>query len=58
MSKVYIFDAWVHPATGGDDYNVGIKVKGATSLREAKKEVTKALKKEGSAILDDYVLVK
>lgn len=43
-------DAWVHPAAGGDDFQVGFYFKGAP----LKKDIQALLKKEGSAGLDDY----
>jgi len=44
--------AWVHPSAGGDDYQLEIYAKGKPDA----KTIKDALKREGSCILDDYVV--
>lgn len=44
--------AWVHPKNGGDDRQVGLRIK-AESKEEAVKEIEKWLKKR-SVVTTDY----
>lgn len=55
--NVYSVDAWIHPASGGDDKEVIFEVE-ASSLKEAKLKVVNQLKKRHSVILDDYEIWK
>lgn len=50
----YRVDAWVHPATGGEDYQVFWYSKEKPTDAEVQKE----LKDEGSAVHDDFTIVE
>jgi len=54
MKKLYkyVFDVWVHPLKGGDDYETEVKIT-ATSLKSAKIYLEKWLAKR-SAVTTDY----
>jgi len=54
----YSFYAWVHPGIGGDDYTIsGVITLGKDSPKNellVRREIQEKLKKEGSAVLDDF----
>ena len=50
--KPFYFEAWIHPKTGGDDYQRGYEIT-CDSIEIAKEALEKALKKI-SCITNDY----
>lgn len=50
LGYTHRISAWIHPAQGGDDYQVDYYVEGKPS----KTKIQSILKKEGSRVLDDY----
>jgi hypothetical protein len=52
-TKVFKFEAWVHPKKGGDDYMITGRFE-APSMKSAKEVMKSLLKKKDSALLDDY----
>jgi hypothetical protein len=53
--KVFLFEAWIHPKRGGDDYACQVEVKAETQ-EKAEEELKKWLRKR-SAIDNDYNLI-
>ena len=52
--KVFLFEAWIHPKNGGDDFLTELTVD-AKTFRKAKNLVEKYLAKR-SDIINDYAL--
>ena len=60
----YRYSAIVHPKNGGDDYRITGKVVLAGGIEDRKKDlvivaqqIRKTLKKEGSAVFNDYKIL-
>jgi hypothetical protein len=54
--KVFTFEAWIHPKSGGDDYSEIVEII-AKDEEGAKKFLEKTLKRR-SAVTNDYKLLK
>ena len=53
----YIFAAFIHPKTGGDDYLITGWVLSANKTY-ARKEVRGIIREEGSAVVSDYIMTE
>lgn len=55
--KSYLFNCWIHPIEGGDDYQESIEILGASSQKDAEKRLRKILG-EKSDVVNDYSLAR
>jgi len=53
----YIFTAYIHPKTGGDDYQITGWVL-STNKTYARKEIGGIIREEGIAVVSDYIMTE